>query len=467
MATTQYIGARYVPIIVGEWDKTRTYEPLMVVTYQGASYTSRQYVPAGIEITNESYWVLSANYNAQVEAYRKEVKQFDDRINATETSNTTQDAQLAGTSDSGLKTLIDANTSTNATHTSQLAGTANSGLKTLIEEKPYVIVLGDSWSSTDVNNLWVNQITDYNMLNFAVGGASWTFGTTILQQLNNAISSVASNSINISKIKKIIVYSGANDYRSSQPISVPDDVKNAITTFKTTKAASTLANVPIVFCITSARLDVNDTAGNANVSHNNFKYFVAEYCNYLTNLGFSVDCKSYLWCMNNYNGSSFIGNWNSDNLHPSETGQNIIASKMKAVIEGNSTVSRISKYVNHYDSNQGFRLTGNATIEDGILTFTGYISADSADKFNSSGIVINFETNDSTDNRSIPYCQDYFDSFPMSAYTNKSISNPLNASLHIDTNNTATQNFSVYLWYNKTDLSDVTTINLQGSVAIM
>ena len=74
MATTQYIGARYVPIIVGEWDKTRTYEPLMVVTYQGASYTSRQYVPAGIEITNESYWVLSANYNAQIEAYRKEVR---------------------------------------------------------------------------------------------------------------------------------------------------------------------------------------------------------------------------------------------------------------------------------------------------------------------------------------------------------------------------------------------------------
>lgn len=74
MATTQYIGARYVPIIVGEWDKTRTYEPLMVVTYQGASYTSMQYVPAGIEITDESYWVLSANYNAQVEAYRKEVR---------------------------------------------------------------------------------------------------------------------------------------------------------------------------------------------------------------------------------------------------------------------------------------------------------------------------------------------------------------------------------------------------------
>lgn len=73
MSVREYVGARYVPIIVGEWDRTRTYEPLMVVTYQGNSYTSRQYVPTGIEITNESYWVLSANYNAQVDAYRNEV----------------------------------------------------------------------------------------------------------------------------------------------------------------------------------------------------------------------------------------------------------------------------------------------------------------------------------------------------------------------------------------------------------
>ena len=82
MSVREYVGARYVPIVVGEWDNTRTYEPLMVVTNQGNSYTSRQYVPAGIEITNESYWVLSANYNAQVEAYRQDVKSFDGRITA-------------------------------------------------------------------------------------------------------------------------------------------------------------------------------------------------------------------------------------------------------------------------------------------------------------------------------------------------------------------------------------------------
>lgn len=80
MAVTQYIGARYVPLFIGEWDSTQEYEPLSVVLYQGASYTSRQAVPIGIDINNEEFWILSGNYNAQVEAYRQEVRSFDGRI---------------------------------------------------------------------------------------------------------------------------------------------------------------------------------------------------------------------------------------------------------------------------------------------------------------------------------------------------------------------------------------------------
>lgn len=95
--TTQYIGSRYVPIFAdpAEWNSARTYEPLTIVLHEGNSYTSRQFVPAGIEITNESYWVLSANYNAQVEAYRKDVKSLEGRVTAntnaieTETTNRT------------------------------------------------------------------------------------------------------------------------------------------------------------------------------------------------------------------------------------------------------------------------------------------------------------------------------------------------------------------------------------------
>lgn len=80
MTVREYIGARYVPLYIGEWDNTKAYEPLSIVSYQGNSYTSRQAVPIGIDIENESFWVLSAAYNAQVEQYRQEVQAFDGRI---------------------------------------------------------------------------------------------------------------------------------------------------------------------------------------------------------------------------------------------------------------------------------------------------------------------------------------------------------------------------------------------------
>lgn len=89
----KYIGARYVPVFADpiEWDNTRTYEPLTIVTRQGASYTSKQAVPVGIEITDSAYWVATGNYNAQVDAYRQEVQTFDNRI-AMNKNNIAQEA---------------------------------------------------------------------------------------------------------------------------------------------------------------------------------------------------------------------------------------------------------------------------------------------------------------------------------------------------------------------------------------
>lgn len=92
----QYIGMRYVPIIDGTWSETKNYEPLVVVLYNGNSYISKTYVPAGTLPTNETYWMLAANYNAQVEQYRQEVRQyqgivdaFSDDIDAAEANITT------------------------------------------------------------------------------------------------------------------------------------------------------------------------------------------------------------------------------------------------------------------------------------------------------------------------------------------------------------------------------------------
>ena len=76
-----YVGHRYVPKIEGEWDNSKLYEPLSIVQYQGNSFTSRQYVPVGVEITNEEYWVSTGNYNAQIEQYRQDVRNLETNTN--------------------------------------------------------------------------------------------------------------------------------------------------------------------------------------------------------------------------------------------------------------------------------------------------------------------------------------------------------------------------------------------------
>ena len=82
MKYNKYVGARYVPLFANpvEWDNEREFEPLTIVTYQGNSYTSKTYVPIGIDINNETYWVLTSNFNAQVEAYRQEVKSYKETV---------------------------------------------------------------------------------------------------------------------------------------------------------------------------------------------------------------------------------------------------------------------------------------------------------------------------------------------------------------------------------------------------
>lgn len=128
----EYIGARYVPVFSNpiEWSNTREYEPLTIVTYQGNSYTSMQYVPTGIDIDNTAFWALTGNYNAQIEQYRQEVKAFDDRI--------TQNTQT-------------------------------------LQAKKIVCVFGDSWSDPSwQNGSWANFLTPiYEVRNFARSGGGF------------------------------------------------------------------------------------------------------------------------------------------------------------------------------------------------------------------------------------------------------------------------------------------------------
>lgn len=92
---TQYVGARYVPLFANpiEWDSTRAYEPLTIVLHKGNSYTSRQAVPTGVDISDDAFWAMTGNYNAQIEQYRGEMTAFSDRISQNASAITAEVAR--------------------------------------------------------------------------------------------------------------------------------------------------------------------------------------------------------------------------------------------------------------------------------------------------------------------------------------------------------------------------------------
>lgn len=250
-----YIGARYVPIFADpiEWDKSKSYEPLTIVTYQGDSYTSKTFVPSQTEITNTEFWARTGSYNAQVEQYRKEtqevVTQLDDleesvnnsinqfdtrltqtetkinsyetRVTALETDNTTNKSNIS--SNTSKITSLESNVQTINTEIESLDSKIESlddnvnninenisNLESFVKNKSY-IVIGDSY--TDGPNSWDKRLktnlgaTDDNFKLSARGGAGFAHGSPNFLTLLQEVSVPDQNSIT-----HIIVCGGANNY---------------------------------------------------------------------------------------------------------------------------------------------------------------------------------------------------------------------------------------------------------------
>lgn len=87
MAVRQYIGARYVPLYVGNWDATQNYEPLTIVTdANGNSFTSLKDVPAGTALTNREYWIQTSSFSGAVDQLTRRVNAVEADVETLETS---------------------------------------------------------------------------------------------------------------------------------------------------------------------------------------------------------------------------------------------------------------------------------------------------------------------------------------------------------------------------------------------
>lgn len=292
MAVTQYIGARYVPLFAEplDWSSEKEYEPLTIVYNDGNSYTSRQYVPKGIQITNTDYWALTGNYNAQIEQYRSEVQTFDERItentsNITKANeriaeNTTNIAKKAGISHAsagstyglgngslfGHVKLATSTTSNESDENDGVAATPKFVSDALSKFEPSgdksfksALLIGDSWGmgfyngqehpseSPLVNAAKLLGIPDGSIFNECVSGSGYTVGgKTFLEQYN--VSSHKDADL-------IIVLGGQND-SSVNETSIKSAVDVFISTIKTGSPNSEIHifNTPLAY---GGRLGIN------------------------------------------------------------------------------------------------------------------------------------------------------------------------------------------------------------------
>lgn len=84
-ANNIYVGARYIPRIMGEYNNETAYEALDIVTSGGVGYISRQPVPAGTAVTNKEYWAMWGSGNALIDSLTQRVATNENDITALET----------------------------------------------------------------------------------------------------------------------------------------------------------------------------------------------------------------------------------------------------------------------------------------------------------------------------------------------------------------------------------------------
>lgn len=315
MAVTQYIGARYVPLFADpmQWDSTKTYEPLTIVYNGGNSYTSRQYVPAGIQIDDNDYWALTGNYNAQIEQYRAEVARCDGRIKVVEgdTAQVKTDTKQLKTDIARLKTDtaqldteltetkagVTANTSSIVSINEKLAtiapldavptmnstkGVTSDGVykalqATVENTQKCIVVIGDSWVMTDPNDTtkpyyshWLTLFKNRYPDNVFFTRYADTTPTTIIRTKREIDILADDDSFKNADVTDVLMIAGLNGGTSADATSVAAYARekfNGNLTF--TWAQDCYTPLRVIYGGAIVSVDATSYINNANSTTNN------------------------------------------------------------------------------------------------------------------------------------------------------------------------------------------------------
>ena len=423
-----------------EWDGgLAPYEPITVVTYQGMSYTSRTYVPTGIDIHNTDYWACTGNYDAQVEQYRQEVLTFNGRITSIEgalpiedfdstntvksaissadskitaledalpitnfdstntvkasitsldealpitdfdSTNTVKAAITAETTarsegDSDIQAQIGSGFSVSNTIASATSNNKNLAIRGRFRGKKAIWVL-DSWGSEGVygvtNAYWrlVSTALGLIPIDLHMGSTGFVHGDS-----NNYIGRITNwknthTAQEISEISYVIVCGSINDL--THPANT---IRSAVVSFlEYVNANFPNAEAIVIPCIgtenhTQYNSVLDPTSINNGTQTGSPWAYVHNTVFSATNLNKQFNAGSYAIDGLFYSLAGIANSMNTDLVHPTQVGHDIIAAKVTAALCGNyfNTGVVIDSSSIYYNSTRQFE--GATALSSGIVT---------------------------------------------------------------------------------------------------
>lgn len=366
----EYIGARYVPVFANppEWNDTRGYEPLTIVLHKGNSFTSTQYVPTGIDISNTEYWLETGNWNAQIEAYREEVLRFDARItqNANGIASETTARENA---DTAILNLITAEETARTAADTELRSDLNAAIAAMNQQNilslykgKNCVWVGDSFTtgvgaepnSKRVSTVFCNAMgmTEFN---YGVGASGWIWGT-------------AANKPYITQVQDAYAAMTQEQRKNTAMVVLPGtstDVSHGSSS-KQIGAAATLCAKKASDLFPNAVIYVIPMIWDKALFTYNAYDTTVEICDQINKAAIprvKMDEDSYTWLLGRYDL------YTSDNVHPNNTGYAVWAAKMISSLLGSANTAG---YINSFTSDFGKWDKKTYYLKNGFVFMPGY-----------------------------------------------------------------------------------------------
>lgn len=335
----QYVGARYVPLFADplEWSDQTGYEPLTIVTYQGNSYTSMQSVPVGIDIDNTAYWALTGNYNAQIEAYRREVLAYDGRItaNANDIAAETR-ARINGDDELALR-----------------INSLSKQTPVQAENGRNAVFIGDSFMAPTASYpqklaYFTAQLMGWTMYNYAYGGSGWVDEAGASMNFYHQIQKAAQQiSIPVADVAYIVIGGGFNDWNDPTPLTYEQLYSAAVQTIKEARAQfpnAQIIAIPMMF----------RNYGVDTHMHDLYSAIVAGIA--ASGVAVKVIEDAYMWQ---------LGFKNVDGVHPTVELYKIMAQNVASKVMGGDV--KTTRLYSQTLSGGGISATLNFIIEGGMV----------------------------------------------------------------------------------------------------